>query len=484
MKHRGSKNRFLNLGTAQYKNGDKYIASSVSALLWPFTIFGIFIAATFLIFDETSLVQQIQIGAGVLALLMTHMIAHDGKYTAALLFFLVVCWLLLASDVLLVSGMFGLASFGLFLIIFIASLLMHPAASFSLIFLTVVVYAVHLWIHSHHLIGFPHPLLISINEMIVIFLYFIFAEVLGVLARQEFLKTSSEAEESFQLFHAVVQENKIGMLITDLNFIVMESNKEACRLLGENCKDIVDKTIFEIIPPRFVEVLYEIAEGVFNQEEYVNVPIENLIDGEKVMINMNVRALALENGKLPQYILVSMQDVTEQKVSEQKVQRLAFMDFLTKADNRLSFNYRLRGLVSRVQRDGGWFALVYFDLNGFKAVNDRYGHTVGDVVLVEFVQRLKSVTRASDYIARIGGDEFVLIIEDVNSLAYLDKTLARVQEIVEKSFQVGEQIINLTTSVGIAHYPRDGETADDLLRFADQAMYADKAMRKAEENKE
>jgi diguanylate cyclase (GGDEF)-like protein len=149
---------------------------------------------------------------------------------------------------------------------------------------------------------------------------------------------------------------------------------------------------------------------------------------------------------------------------------LALHDNLTKLPNRLLLEDRIQQSIHKVSRNGGHFALMFMDLDGFKPVNDAYGHHVGDLLLHEVGLRLRERLRAQDTLARVGGDEFVLLAE-LREPSDAVNVAEQIVSLVSQPFQVGEHELRVSTSVGIALYPGDGANQQELLMNADAAMY-------------
>jgi len=165
----------------------------------------------------------------------------------------------------------------------------------------------------------------------------------------------------------------------------------------------------------------------------------------------------------------------ELQSANQSLQTLAFQDPLTGLPNRLLFEDRLRHAVSRIDRAGGprQLAVLFVDLDGFKPVNDSLGHAQGDVVLREAARRLTDAARGSDTVARVGGDEFVLMAEDIAGPGDGTALAERIIRALREPFQIGNQHFGISASVGVAIYPDHGD-ADKLMAMADAAMYAAK----------
>lgn len=170
-------------------------------------------------------------------------------------------------------------------------------------------------------------------------------------------------------------------------------------------------------------------------------------------------------------VVWSFRDVTEKRIQEEKIRHQAHHDSLTGMPNRNLFYDRLTHGITKLQRMGGKLAVLYLDLDGFKTINDSLGHGVGDDLLRSVADRLGSALRDDDTIARFGGDEFVLLLEDVEGHANVVRLAERIMEAFRSPYFVGNHEFHITSSIGIALYPDDGETSEILVRNADIAMY-------------
>jgi len=167
-------------------------------------------------------------------------------------------------------------------------------------------------------------------------------------------------------------------------------------------------------------------------------------------------------------------DISDRKYSEERVFQLAHYDTLTGLPNRVLFMDRLHQDISKAQRHEHSLTLVFLDLDRFKEVNDALGHDAGDQLLKEAAQRLKGCVRASDTVARLGGDEFTIILNNLSDSASLEQIAQNILNQLAEPFHLGEEMIYLSTSIGITIYPDDATDVDVLLKNADQAMYAAK----------
>lgn len=168
------------------------------------------------------------------------------------------------------------------------------------------------------------------------------------------------------------------------------------------------------------------------------------------------------------------------QASEARMAHLAHHDSLTGLPNRIMFADRLEQMLIRAERSGGAFALLFLDLDGFKPINDTYGHEIGDSVLCRIARILQETLRKSDTIARMGGDEFAVLLTELEECHGDSRLIAeKCAQAVGDTITIDDTEVSLGLSVGVACYPENGTTADDLLRHADHDMYRAKSRRKA-----
>ncbi len=196
------------------------------------------------------------------------------------------------------------------------------------------------------------------------------------------------------------------------------------------------------------------------------------MDGSEFPVEIGLNPIEIGGRTM---LLAAILDITERRRSEQRIQFLAFHDTLTELPNRALLADRLSQALARSRRTGSSLAILTLDLDRFKFINDAYGHAAGDHVLVQVAQRLRTAIRASDTAARTGGDEFVIIQSDVDRPAAVVELARRVVSMLATPVDIGDKIITIGGSVGIALCPADGETADDLLKNSDIALYRAKA---------
>ena len=169
--------------------------------------------------------------------------------------------------------------------------------------------------------------------------------------------------------------------------------------------------------------------------------------------------------------LMSLVVITERERAEETIKQMAYHDALTGLPNRRLFNDRLNLAMAHASRNQQKLAVMLFDLDHFKEVNDTLGHSVGDQLLQDVSERLTSLLRKGDTVARMGGDEFMLLLPEVVQVEDAAKVAQKILEAIRESYVFDGHELHVTTSIGIAFYPDDGEGADTLVKNADIAMY-------------
>jgi diguanylate cyclase (GGDEF)-like protein/PAS domain S-box-containing protein len=195
-------------------------------------------------------------------------------------------------------------------------------------------------------------------------------------------------------------------------------------------------------------------------------------DGEVFAVMQTISAVLSDQGKVEHYVAL-FSDITLLKEHQHQLERIAHFDALTQLPNRALMSDRLHQAMAQAMRRDQQLGLAFLDLDGFKAVNDTYGHAVGDQLLSGLAQRMKQVLRDGDTLARLGGDEFVAILVDLADAGACETLLGRLLQAASLPLQVGELTLVVSASIGVTFYPQgdDDVDADQLLRQADHAMY-------------
>ncbi len=305
--------------------------------------------------------------------------------------------------------------------------------------------------------------------------------LVGELARRagQRLFALANLEKSETRFRDTFENATVGMAVEDLDGRVLDANPALCEMLGYTEAELVGKTFAEFTHPRDLEHLHKMLSGetrsYHTEKRYLHA------DGREVAAILSVSTTQDAAGE-PLHFIAQMQDITARKRSEERFAYLAYHDELTELPNRAMFQDHLEVALARAERRDLAVAVLYVDVDRFKIVNDSLGHHAGDEVLREIATRLRRAVRAADLVARHSGDQFLVLLADLersaeragagwsNVPAPVAAVMRHIHQMLSEPFLVGEQSFTLEASVGVSAFPDDAESAEELLQHAGAAM--------------
>ncbi|HSZ19132.1 MAG TPA: EAL domain-containing protein [Candidatus Acidoferrum sp.] len=280
---------------------------------------------------------------------------------------------------------------------------------------------------------------------------------------------------------ASVTLNSIGdaVLSTDIQGNVTYLNVVAEKFTGWTCAEALGKPlgeVFQIVDGATRKPSPNPMEFAIQENKTVKLTPNCILirrDGSESSIEDSAAPIHDRDGSIAGAVIV-FHDVTESRAMAEEMSHLAHHDILTDLPNRLLLEDRIDQAIAAARRNNTKVAVLFMDLDGFKNINDSLGHSVGDTVLQSIAKRLVSCVRSSDTVSRHGGDEFVVLLSEINQQSDARITARKIQNAVTASHTIGQGEMPLTASVGISTYPEDGQNAEMLLKNADTAMYEGK----------
>jgi diguanylate cyclase (GGDEF)-like protein/PAS domain S-box-containing protein len=280
---------------------------------------------------------------------------------------------------------------------------------------------------------------------------------------------------------AIAFESQEGMIVTDPNAVILRVNQAFIRLTGYSAKEVIGQTPHLFSSGRHNKTFYQrmwtsLRETGFWQGEIWNRRKNGMIYAEW----LNISSVCAPDGSITHYV-ASFTDLTNNKEAAAEIHRLAYYDPLTQLPNRRLFQEQLSKALVVSGRNRKYGALLFIDLDNFKSLNDTLGHDMGDMLLTQVAMRLLDCIREGDTVARQGGDEFVVMLQELSQ--NLEEAAVQAEEVGEKilatlnqTYQLNYYEYHSTPSIGITLFNDHLETVDELLKRADIAMYAAKEM--------
>lgn len=317
---------------------------------------------------------------------------------------------------------------------------------------------------AHRKDGTPFPLRISLSESHLGARHMLIASVQDV-------SEIRRAESTLRLYASVFEHSGEAMLICNSEGRILAVNPAFSDMSGHAAEEILgaDPRSMSAEPsdsPLYDEIRTALRSNGFWQGEMRN----RRKDGGVYPNWMSVSAVRDTDGTVRNYI-ISYLDITERKAAEERVAHLAHHDMLTGLLNRLSLTNRLEQALATARREEHRLAVLFIDMDRFKAVNDTLGHAAGDKLLVDVAQRLGEIVRGSDIVARLGGDEFVVVLTEVEGAAAVARVAEKILQSLGKPYAIGGNEVHSTPSIGVAFFPTDGTDSTTLMKNTDTAMY-------------
>ena len=280
--------------------------------------------------------------------------------------------------------------------------------------------------------------------------------------------------EKLGLYASMFEHSAAAILVTDAENRIVLANPAMLRMSGYELQDLVGKNPRLLstgeTPPEAYQAMWH---ALHEAGEWQGELIERRKDGSTYPKHTVISVVRDEQGRIVNFI-GTYTDISQQKAAENNLRHLALHDPLTGLPNRASLNIFLQRALFQARHDRKALALLFIDLDRFKVINDSLGHHVGDSVLLEVSQRIRAGLRGSDFLARIGGDEFVVVLTGIETALDALPVIEKILREGNEPYQVRENILHTSPSIGISIFPDDSDNIAELLQHADMAMYAAK----------
>lgn len=279
------------------------------------------------------------------------------------------------------------------------------------------------------------------------------------------------AEEQLRFSSRVFTQAHEGIMITDTGGMILDVNPAFTEITGYTAEAAIGQTPALLRSDKhgsqvFADMWQAIADKGYWQGELWN----RHQNGGLYAVMLTISALRDDTGFATHYVGL-FSDITQTRQQQETLELMAHYDVLTELPNRVLFADRFAEAAQQSKRSRTLLGLCFLDLDHFKPVNDRYGHEIGDKLLVQVASRLQSRMREGDTISRFGGDEFAILLADLENRSQCEQLLERIHRSLAEPYHVGELTVRISASTGVTLFPHDDADLDTLMRHADQAMY-------------
>lgn len=291
------------------------------------------------------------------------------------------------------------------------------------------------------------------------------------LGFNQMVKTRQEAEEKLLLLARIFTDTNEGIVITDANNNIIDVNPAFSQITHYKKEEVIGKNPSVLSSGKQSPEFYKSMWQTINEHGHWQGEVWNRKkNGELYAELLSISTLKGEHPNTLNYIALSS-NITKIKEQQNKLELMAHYDVLTQLPNRALFADRFTQAIAHCKRNKSLLSVCFLDLDHFKPINDNFGHNVGDQLLIEVAQRILKNIRAEDTVSRQGGDEFALLLGDIQSFAQCEQMLKRIHHSLAQPYFINGECHNITASTGVTLYPLDNADIDTLMRHADQAMY-------------
>jgi len=287
-------------------------------------------------------------------------------------------------------------------------------------------------------------------------------------------KVLERVREELQLYGRVFSEAHEGIIITGPDGLIVDINPKFTNITGYSREEVIGKSPSILGSGKQSPEFYQKMWASLNNEDYWAGEVWNRHKNGELYAELLTISVLKDKHDAVKYYVGLFSDITQNKRQQERLQLMAHYDVLTKLPNRSLFVDRFSQALAHSKRQESLLAVCFLDLDDFKPVNDTYGHEVGDLLLIEVAQRIQANIREEDTVSRQGGDEFAILLGDIESFSQCEKMLGRIHHSLAQPYILGEYTITIGASSGVTLYPLDDGDIDTLVRHADQAMYQSK----------
>jgi len=283
-----------------------------------------------------------------------------------------------------------------------------------------------------------------------------------------------ENEQQLRLGNQVCELTPQAIMVTDKDNIIIRVNSAFTEITGYEADEVLGEHPEILNSDRHNQLFYEAFWQRLHHEKLWKGEVYSCRkDGDVYLQSLTIKLVHDQYGEIENYIAMFI-DITQERERAMHFKQLAEMDSLTNLPNRILLQQSFQSAIALARRNHKQLGVLYIDLNDFKPINDTHGHAIGDAVLCQVADRMKKCVRDSDTVSRIGGDEFSILLSNIESQEGCKILVEKIKRSIAEPIIEGGVTVKITASIGIATFPGQGDSLEALLNFADLSMYKDK----------
>ncbi len=434
-----------------------------------------FIVAAIVIFASITTPEHTETslegGLGMAAMVISYLFLRHGKLEIAAWIVGATGWMIFTLDLAIIAGIRGVSIYGQILMIMFSGLVISGKSALVMTVATLTANFAVLRMETMGILEDPMPLPANDTRWFIQTAYAILAALYIWTSDNVIRRNLSWLRASADQYRALFDLTNDGVLLIGLDWKILAANKAALRMFGFTREEFVGMEVDRWKEFQDPELMEERRIKILAGEEVL--PFEEALTikgGDTIYVEMSL-ALVHDSDQQPVHIQCILRDVTKRKEYELKLEQQALYDPLTNLPNRILFEDRYQLARISGHPEESMVAVLFVDLDNFKKVNDDFGHGVGDQVLMILGQRLQSSLRETDTVARMGGDEFVIILEDIHNKGDVSRIAQKLRDHISEPMRVDGNDIKVTASIGINITEKSKLAETDLVKTSDSAMY-------------
>jgi diguanylate cyclase (GGDEF)-like protein/PAS domain S-box-containing protein len=415
---------------------------------------------------------------GSLAMLVSYFFLRKGKLELSAWIVVTLGWLILTMDLMFISGIRGVNVLGQVLIVMFTGLVLSGKSALIVTAITLGANFLVLQLEINGVLASPAPLPSNFTRWFIQSIYISLAAVYIWRADTVINRSLAKSKATADRFLALFRHTTDCVVVFNPEWQVMMANPRIFDLLGYTEDEVIGH---RMLPEKLSATPQEIADYQQQVKSERNIPpFEQMLlqkDGSEVPVEISITIVPDNKGN-PEQIQCVLRDITDRKAYEKHLKYQALHDPLTDLPNRAYFEDRYQTSQLGGEKNEDLVAIMFLDLDDFKNVNDQYGHLAGDKILIQIGSRLKGSLRESDTVVRIGGDEFLIVLDNAASKTSVERVAEKIIRVISQPYQIDDHQIKLTASLGIRITRRCDLDPIDLISSSDQAMYKVKELGK------